>query len=1127
MKFLGQQHLLGLLIRFFICALSSITAALAVGITVVPMQAPATEDSTFTYNIKLPERPLSSSIPSVFVIVNLIDSGEKDGEGKTFCKLADSSTKQIQLEYSFETWNIPQPVNIDIAQNRYTLKRKSHITTCRVNHSIVSQDALYKYANNTFFNISIVSKGCGLGEYHGDDFMQYVSSENECLCSPQYYKPNNFEDCRNCNLIEGIACNKIGTKSPPTIAKKYWRYEIASNISKIYDIYKCPYSDACIGGNNNTSRCRIGHHNNIPLCSTCENNYVMIHETCTSCHGHINYNEQSNKFQISSIIPVHSLHLMFILLFSSTILIIFFNLYITKRAISKKAERELKAKLIGLNLDIIFNNATDHHLAANVFINILNEHHEKFSTDEIHLLFQIVDKDQNGYIDKMELLLYATNAGWVDVENIETNRKAYKQHVKTNKNRRMNLGTAYMKLKLVFSYLQILAMYGVTYSNTIAWPNLFKIAMSYLEFTTFDLYSIPFAEFIDCHMQATFLQHFVYNVAIFPSLLLFIFVAYEMGIVYRKCKRRIYNDPQDKSNRGSVKFTPDSMVGNAYTLINFTAYILYAGIGTRVFQILKCTKFIIGTGNVAKYLLSADFSVACYDNASYYWYYVSLGIFCFVTYIIGYPAVQMMLLHHNRKYLYYHNESNNKHQTTHYGGDFAERRHRAVKKRLGAAYLDYSQNLYYFDTLDLLRRLLLCGVLSLLNDVYNTNIEIVDTSGVQIMIGIFISFVWALAIAYKRPYVAYWDNVLSLTLSAHLFIILLVGMYLTLWHAKRSHMNVSSNEFEAPYVFFATIFLLASTVLCMVLGIGLFILSLSYVQHLKCFTKLYNHLLTEEEQEQQDQIMDHFEHASEWLEQQKQILGIMTAEDVVDSLSECKKVLMKTLQNEEVQLQENLTKWDEKLKHYQSQHLKLSSEIDELKKVLENPSLSGKLKIVTKKELDEKVDALMKNNKMKLHASRETREYKRKIKMKGNRGKMIQTLKKKRKKVIKIDEIYKGGTTIAPNGRVKTNKSFEPSIMPSFKDACATICCCCCKRTCNKYHKRIVRMVYKRKTIVGPRTHEMKDIVSVRNNDAALFGATQNFIVGVPKLVKKKSSKIRKSNRRKIRRAAQNNTTAN
>ena len=48
-------------------------------------------------------------------------------------------------------------------------------------------------------------------------------------------------------------------------------------------------------------------------------------------------------------------------------------------------------------------------------------------------------------------------------------------------------------------------------------------------------------------------------------------------------------------------------------------------------------------------------------------------------------------------------------------------------------------------------------------------------------------------------------------------------------------------------------------------------------------------------------------------------------------------------------------------------------------------------------------------------------------------------------------------------------------------------------------------MLYKRKTIIGPNTHEIRDVISVRNNDDALFGKTQKkFIVGEKKIVKKK-----------------------
>ena len=59
-------------------------------------------------------------------------------------------------------------------------------------------------------------------------------------------------------------------------------------------------------------------------------------------------------------------------------------------------------------------------------------------------------------------------------------------------------------------------------------------------------------------------------------------------------------------------------------------------------------------------------------------------------------------------------------------------------------------------------------------------------------------------------------------------------------------------------------------------------------------------------------------------------------------------------------------------------------------------------------------------------------------------------------------------------------------------------------------------MLYKRKTIIGPNTHEIRDVISVRNNDDALFGKTQKkFIVGEKKIVKKKREKIRSVKKRK------------
>ena len=67
----------------------------------------------------------------------------------------------------------------------------------------------------------------------------------------------------------------------------------------------------------------------------------------------------------------------------------------------------------------------------------------------------------------MHLLLYATNSGWGDVENIERKRKAYKRQIKQNQKRDKLLGTAYMKFKLLFTYLQILSIFGITFKMII------------------------------------------------------------------------------------------------------------------------------------------------------------------------------------------------------------------------------------------------------------------------------------------------------------------------------------------------------------------------------------------------------------------------------------------------------------------------------------------------------------------------------------------------------------------------------------------------------------------------------------------------------------------------------------
>ena len=74
-----------------------------------------------------------------------------------------------------------------------------------------------------------------------------------------------------------------------------------------------------------------------------------------------------------------------------------------------------------------------------------------------------------------------------------------------------------------------------------------------------------------------------------------------------------------------------------------------------------------------------------------------VAIICIFIYIIGIPLVQFIALYSNRKYL---------HEVT----ALDLRRHRKVMKQFGSIYRNYTVDCYYYDLVDLCRRLMLTGV---------------------------------------------------------------------------------------------------------------------------------------------------------------------------------------------------------------------------------------------------------------------------------------------------------------------------------------------------------------------------------------------------------------------------------
>eukprot|EP00946_MAST-07B_sp_MAST-7B-sp1_P003828 g3828.t1 len=167
---------------------------------------------------------------------------------------------------------------------------------------------------------------------------------------------------------------------------------------------------------------------------------------------------------------------------------------------------------------------------------------------------------------------------------------------------------------------------------------------------------------------------------------------------------------------------------------------------------------------VGKYNHEPGLGDPCYDceTAVKPLFRKRMVVLCYsgVVYTFGIPLFLFWRLHQSRRYLYEEECPRNE-----------MHKHAIVKHRMGAIYEDYTPNSYYFDLLDMLRRLLLTGGLILLG----------ESSNVQIFIGGLICTCWLCLVLIKRPYRAYWDNVLSVATSFQLLLIILSGMALEIY----------------------------------------------------------------------------------------------------------------------------------------------------------------------------------------------------------------------------------------------------------------------------------------------------------------------------------------------------------
>jgi hypothetical protein len=226
----------------------------------------------------------------------------------------------------------------------------------------------------------------------------------------------------------------------------------------------------------------------------------------------------------------------------------------------------------------------------------------------------------------------------------------------------------------------------------------------------------------------------------------------------------------------TVHYSRKSMFVRCCKLVCFFTFLLYPGVTTQTFLMFNCVR--IGG---AEYL-SVDLSVRCYDSPEHQ-FHTGLAVAAIFVYVIGIPLVTLAVLYRNRDSI------KNRPDDI------------AVHMKFGQLYHGFKPRYYYFEVVDMARKLLMTGGLILLG----------DGTPFQMVAGIIVCFGFVSVVLKTDPYDDTPEFLLQTTMSTQLFMTLVCGMLI---------LNSSDDDESAISSILLAMFFL--TLFC---GIGLFILS--------------------------------------------------------------------------------------------------------------------------------------------------------------------------------------------------------------------------------------------------------------------------------------------------------------
>jgi CRP-like cAMP-binding protein len=337
----------------------------------------------------------------------------------------------------------------------------------------------------------------------------------------------------------------------------------------------------------------------------------------------------------------------------------------------------------------------------------------------------------------------------------------------------------FTRLRILIGYTQICSALNMTFS--IPWPVEFEQFLNVL--STINLNFIDLLSPISpCALTTPFMTTSIVHMCVLPACLIIVLAAEAITLLF--LWQKYHSKTKRKQARGIVR-------AHAIQTVLFVVFLLYPGIGTRIFRSFKCQ-----TIGKTKWLV-ADYSIVCWEGMHLTYSYFMAG--CGVVFVIGIPLFCLVVLCQKRHLIVGKISKQ----------DTDKNNRKYLQDSLGSLYMDYNPHLWYFESIEMIKKMILAGGLVL----------VAPGSAVQVLLGILVAFAFLVVVLQYQPYDDANDNNLQAYATAQIVLTLLAGLMLKTGGSGED----SGGEYEQGLM---TILLIGIN--CSVLVIGFFLLILLF-----------------------------------------------------------------------------------------------------------------------------------------------------------------------------------------------------------------------------------------------------------------------------------------------------------